>query len=163
MKTNYLFPAVFRKIGWMLLVPFGVLSIYSLCNFSDWSFGIPGLSESGSSGLFEQLKCFWNKLSTVGDGGFLDEISTIGLAVALLFISFSREKDEDEYIAKLRSESLVWAILVNYLLVILATLFIYGGAYLYVAFISMFTVLILFIIKYNWVLYQFRKTGTSDE
>ena len=103
------------------------------------------------------------QLFVAGEDGFLDEISIIGFTIALLFVGFSREKDEDECIAKLRMESLVWAILMNYLLVTLATLFIYGGAYLYVAFISMFTVLILFIIKYNWVVYHFRKTGMGDE
>lgn len=111
----------------------------------------------------ESSVSIFQELTIAGDDGILDEVSIVGLTIALLLVSFSREKDEDEYIAKLRMESLVWAILLNYMLVILATLFIYDIAYLYVAFISMFTVLILFIIKYNWVLYHFRKTVTSDE
>lgn len=159
MKTNYLFPAVFRKIGWMLLVPFGVLSIYSLVYLGGISFFPDYLGNSSS----ESVVSIFQKLTIVGDDGILDEVSIVGLTIALLLVSFSREKDEDEYIAKLRMESLVWAILLNYMLVILATLFIYDIAYLYVAFISMFTVLILFIIKYNWVLYHFRKTVMSDE
>lgn len=159
MKTNYLFPAVFRKIGWILLVPFGVLSIYSLLYLGNISFFpdyLAGSSPESSVSIFQ-------KLLVAGDAGILDEVSVVGLTIALLLVSFSREKDEDEYIAKLRMESLVWAILLNYALLILATLFIYDIAYLYVAFISMFTVLILFIIKYNWVLYHFRKTESGDE
>lgn len=159
MKTNYLFPAVFRKIGWMLLVPFGVLSIYSLFYLGGISFFPDYLADSSR----ESSVSIFQELTIAGDDGILDEVSIVGLTIALLLVSFSREKDEDEYIAKLRMESLVWAILLNYMLVILATLFIYDIAYLYVAFISMFTVLILFIIKYNWVLYHFRKTVTSDE
>lgn len=150
MKTNYLFPAIFRKIGWILLIPFTVLGIYCLWNFGDIDFQIP------SKGIVHSLL-------TVGEEGVLDEITIVGLTLSLLFVSFSREKDEDECIARIRMDSLVWAILVNYVLVILATMFIYGMAYLDAAFISMFTVLIIFIIKYNWVLHHFRKTELSDE
>ena len=106
---------------------------------------------------------FIDVLLDVGENGALDEIASIGLAVSLLFVGFSREKDEDECIARIRMNSLVWAILVNYLLLILATIFIYGAAYLSVAFVGLFTVLIFFIVKYRWDLYQFKKNGVEDE
>lgn len=153
MKANYLFPTVFKKIGWWLLILFGLLSIYSLYQFNNGSFEIPPFP----------AKSFMCKLLTVGDDGVLDEIVTIGLTISLLFVGFSKEKDEDECIAKLRMNSLVWAILVNYVLLILATLFIYGAAYLNVAFVGLYTVLIFFIAKFYWVLYQFRKNSLEDE
>lgn len=160
MKTNYLFPVVFRKIGWSLLIPFGLLSIYCLCIFNDVDCSLPGLGQETFSGTSES---FIKKVLMVGEGGALDEIATIGLAVSLILVSFSKEKDEDECIARLRMSSLVWAILVNYVLLILAAVFIYGVNYLNVAFVGMFTVLILFIVKYNWELSRFRKTVIEDE
>ena len=162
MKANYLFPAVFRKIGWRLLIPFGLLSIYCLYVFNYGSDGFQ-LFQFPPFNHSPEQRGFIDVLLDVGENGALDEIASIGLAVSLLFVGFSREKDEDECIARIRMNSLVWAILVNYLLLILATVFIYGAAYLSVAFVGLFTVLIFFIVKYRWDLYQFKKNGVEDE
>jgi len=90
-----------------------------------------------------------------------DELSVIGLAVSLLFIAFSKEKDEDECIAELRMRSLVWAIIVNYSLLIVVTVFVYDTFYMTFAFIDLFTMLFLFMIKYNIELYKFRRTNNE--
>ncbi|WP_147381161.1 hypothetical protein [Parabacteroides sp. AM08-6] len=155
MEMNYLFPAICKKIGWILLIPFGLLSIYCLFEFNYE--GMNPVQVSSKAILFLP------KFLGVGAGSALDEIATIGLAISLLLVGFSKEKDEDECIAKIRMNSLVWAILVNYLLLILATLFIYEVAYLSVAFVGMFTVLIFFIAKYKWELNRFRKNTLEDE
>lgn len=156
MKANYLSPVVFRKIGWWLLLPFLVMGLYCL-------FG------NGADVLqVRMFALYCNKIFDGGSGffkwvnsGILVELSLIGLAVSLLFISFSKEKDEDECIERIRLQSLVWAILWNYILLILATLLIYGFAFMNFVFISMFTVLILFIFKYNWELHKFRRMNND--
>ncbi|CAK7083042.1 MAG: hypothetical protein PARBA_03631 [Parabacteroides sp.] len=154
MRANYLFPEIFRKIGWCLLVPFLALGLF--CLFWDGGdvcqIKVLALytSEPFSSGFFRWVKT-----------GILDELSVIGLTFSLLFISFSREKDEDECIERIRMQSLVWSILGSSLLLILATLFIYGFAFMTFAFINMFTVLVLFIGKYNWELYKFRRVNNE--
>lgn len=79
-----------------------------------------------------------------------------------LLVSFSKEKNEDEYIAKLRLSSLLWAVAVSYLLLLLAFVFVYGTAFLNVMIYNMFTVLIIFIIRFNYILYKNSKT-VSDE
>lgn len=152
MKADYLFPEIFRKIGWLLLVPFLVAGAY--CLFGDgaytWPFTVFALI---SEPFGEKMKfCTWIYAS-----GLMDELAIIGLTVSLLFISFSKERDEDECIEHIRMQSLVWSILVSYVLLIFAALFIFGLAFLTFAFINMFTVLVLFIIKYNWELYKFRR------
>ena len=90
-----------------------------------------------------------------------DELIVIFLTLAMLFIGFSREKDEDECIASIRMNALVWAILTNSALLILGTLFVYGLPYLNFMSIYMFSLLLLFILKYTWSLYQFRKNDES--
>ncbi len=71
-----------------------------------------------------------------------------------LLVGFSREKKEDEFIANLRLTSLLWAVWVSYILLLLAFLFIYGAVFFSVMVYNMFTVLIIFIIRFNFLLYK---------
>lgn len=80
-----------------------------------------------------------------------------------LMVGFSKEKNEDEFIAKLRLSSLLWAVLVNYFLLLFAFLFIYGLGFLNVMLYNMFTVLIIFIIRFNYVLYRNFKSMSNAE
>lgn len=144
MKRTYLFPTVFRKIGWYMLLPFVVANLVSL-------------SDKGWNENWLEVTTF-----SIAPWGFItnslcDEVSLIGLTLSLLFIAFSREKDEDECIASIRSASLTWATLIGYVLLMLCTLFIYGLAYLTFVFIDLFAILVLFILKYNIELYKFRR------
>lgn len=90
------------------------------------------------------------------------EIIIVGLIVSMIFIAFSKEKDEDECIAQIRMQSLVWSILIGSVLLILATVFVYGFAYATVAFLNMFLILFLFVIKFNIELHKFRRTGRDQ-
>ena len=147
MKTNYLFPVIFRKIGWIMFIPFFVLGIAYLCN-CDLTFP--------SSKVFSLIP-----FGIMNNDDWGDELIVLGLTVSLIFIAFSRERDEDECIAEIRMHSLVWAIIVNYALLIVATFLIYDIAYLYFIDITIFTVLFLFIIKYNIALYKFRRINND--
>ena len=146
MRKNYLFPTTFRKIG-CLFVPFAITSFICLFDGSneDW------------------LKV--NALSVIPWGiiknSLFDELSMIGLTVSLLFIAFSKEKDEDECIANIRSNSLIWATITAYSLLIVCTMLIYDMQYLNFVFIDLFMILFLFIIKYNIELYKFRRSNND--
>ena len=71
----------------------------------------------------------------------------------LYFISFSKEKVEDEYVSQVRLETLQWAIYINFGLLIVATLFVYGTYYFNVMIYNMFTPLLFFIGRFYYVLY----------
>ena len=73
------------------------------------------------------------------------------------------EDNEDEFIEKLRMTSLLWAVFVNYILLLVSFLFIYGTAFLNVMIYNMFTVLIIFIARFNYILYQNRKSVEYEE
>lgn len=147
MKKNYLFPTTFRKLGWCLFVPFAIASL--LCLFNGW--------DDNWSVVSVLSLIPWGIIKN----SIIDEISMIGLTVSLLFIAFSKEKDEDECIANIRSSSLVWATVAGYLLLIVCTMFIYDIQYLNFVFIDLFMILILFIIKYNIELYKFRRSNND--
>lgn len=147
MKKNYLFPTTFRKIGWVLFVPFAVMSLMCLLgNDNDHWLEV---------NVFSVIP--WGVIKN----SLFNEISMIGLTFSLLFIGFSKEKDEDECIANIRSNALIWATMTGYLLFIVCTLFIYDIEYLTFVFIDLFMILILFIIKYKLELYKFRR-NTND-
>ena len=90
---------------------------------------------------------------------WLDEAGVVGLTVALLLISFSREWHEDEYIATLRSKAWVWAVYVSYIILIMGTVSIYGEVYLTFLFCNLFTVPVVFILKFRWMMYKLSKEG----
>jgi hypothetical protein len=155
MKTKLLFPHRFKSIGWILLVPATVLGI--LFMFFDFEpdflkvnvFAIYASGEllSGSSIL---LNMVGNNIS--------DEIVAVLFIVGALFVAFSREKTEDEFISKTRLESLVWATYVNNIILIFCILFFYDMAFLWVMIFNMFTILIFFIVRFYFILYQTKKS-----
>lgn len=130
-----------------MFIPFFVLGIAYLCN-CDLTFP--------NSKVFSLIP-----FGIMNNDDWGDELIVLGLTVSLIFIAFSRERDEDECIAEIRMHSLVWAIIVNYALLIVATFLIYDIAYLYFIDINIFTVLFLFIIKYNIALYKFRRINND--
>lgn len=89
------------------------------------------------------------------------QIAIVTFMVSLLLIAFSREKEEDEYIEFLRSQSMRWSILTSSVITIIATLFVYNMAYLYFVFINIYLILILFIIKYRIKLHHFKKSAND--
>jgi len=76
-------------------------------------------------------------------------------------VAFSREKVEDEYMTRLRLSALIWAVFVNAGITFLAILFLYSFTFLSYMMTNLFAVLLLFIIRYHWLLYKSKHS--SDE
>ena len=114
MKSNLLLPNKFKNIGWFILIPVSIVGVYlSLTGFESVElnskvFAVINEEFLGKSEYFSFIKTDITQ-TLVGD------LFLIGA----LLVSFSREKIEDEYIAKLRLSSLLWAVLVNYILLLL--------------------------------------------
>lgn len=159
MKTNYLFPQKFRLIGWILFVPFACLGMAVLCDYSfDWNIRVLSLLGDSRATPWGNTRFFHIISNDVAD-----EIAIIGTIVSLLFIAFSKEKDEDECIAKIRGESLVWAVIAHNIVVILGTMFIFDTMYFVFLSVNLVIGLLLFVIKYNFALYTFRKSIGNAE
>lgn len=159
MKKNDLFPHRFKLIGWCLFVPFfGLLLLMMATDLIDDSlitFPTLGISLGGF---------FDGKAGVhIVREGMLQEIVFVGLSLGLLFISFSKERDEDELIGSLRMQSFVWAVKWNTALLIVGTWIIFGSLYLYFMYLWIFSLFFFYIGRFEWQLYQLRKEGDHEE
>lgn len=140
MLSKILLPHRFQKFGWILFLPFSVLLFannYFDFNFSFFEFNV----REGS--LFEDSK-----------ENFTNEFALIGVFISLFLIAFSREKEEDEFIQMLRLDSLLVACYANTFILVLGTLVFYGFGYLEFMGYNMFTIQLIFIGRFRWVLHR---------
>jgi hypothetical protein len=78
--------------------------------------------------------------------GYTLEVWLTGLLASLLILCFCRERTEDEYVRELRLHSWQWAILANYLLLLIATWAFYGFQFLGVIMYNVLTPLIIYLV-----------------
>ncbi len=150
MKSRFLLPHTFKPLGWVLFLIGLVLGVFLLINnfdYFDWEVKVFPLL--GDSGLFSS-----NPSLTWSTNNIADEIASILLIIGGVLVVFSRTKDEDEYISKIRMESLIWATYVNYFVLLLAVLLVFDFSFFTVLVINMFTVLFFFIFRFHYVLYK---------
>ena len=151
MKKNYLFPHHFRMVGWVL----SIVAVVGYLWLPEIHFKMPSLyfdtffDDDNESGFFRMART--NTLS----------IAMPLLTIGLLFIGFSKEKVEDEFVQYLRAQSLIWSTYVTSALFIIATILIYGIAYIIVPYLVFYAFLILFIIKFRIELRRFNKGGAQ--
>lgn len=152
MKTRLLLPNKFKKLGWVLLIPAIILGIITMSTGFEWLKLEAWVLAIISEELLES-KTYFSLIHT----NVANTLIGILFIVGGLLVSFSQEKNEDEFISALRQSSLLWSVLVNYILLAFAFLFIYGMAFLQVMVYNMFTMLIIYIIRFNYVLYRNNK------
>jgi len=135
MKTQLL-PNRYKKLGWIILIPSLILGLLKWYIIND------------KQTLTFVVNLYYKNV-------FFDIVSTIliaGILAGALLVVFSKEKTEDEFIDKLRLSSALWAILVNYLILFLCNLLFYGWSFLNIIAINMFTTLLFYIIRFNYML-----------
>jgi len=148
MKIKFLFPHQYKKIGWILFLG-ALLTLTYLwlieydfdANFKVQVFALSESSLFDKKGSFKFVK-----------NGILDEVLTILIIIGGLLVSFSKTKIEDEFISKIRLESLALATYINYGFIILSTIFVYGFDYLNIILFNLFTILIFFIVIFHYKL-----------
>lgn len=137
MKERWLLPNGFKKIGWVIFAPSLLMGI-GICFFST-DFGLP-IPEA-----------------------VYNNIAIIGSVVGALFVGFSRERIEDEMIQRIRLNSLLIAMWINYLALIAASLLCYDLTYMVVLSCGMVTPLIIFLIVYHFSLYRLKREAPHEE
>ncbi len=159
MKTNLLFPHSCSIVGWIMFVSgilFALVILITQFEPTWLTLRVPVLA---GDELFGSDRTWF----TTRVNNLADELASILFLVGGLMVAFSREKIEDEYIARIRLESLVWATYVNYGLLMLAILFIYDMSFYYVMLFNLFTLLIFFIIRFRLVLWSTKKAMTYEK
>ena len=144
MKTNYLFPNSFKIIGWLITLPSIIFGLVYLFTDGDFSFNILTFHLRNANETDILIKEYED---------FTNELIAILLIIGLNLIAFSKEKIEDEWVAKTRLESLQWGVYLNSLVLIVSIIFIYGTNFLDVMTFNLFTVLIFFIIRFHYIIY----------
>jgi hypothetical protein len=124
METKLLLPNKYKLIGWCLLIPATIMGLILI--FTDYdAFPIHAkVFAIFNEELFEEKQSF-----SFIETNITNTIVGVLFIVGAMFVGFSKEKREDEFIAKLRLSSLLWSVWVNYILLLLGFLFIYGAAF----------------------------------
>ncbi len=148
MKTNYLLPHRFKAIGWILFIIGIIGGLYVLItDYEQDILSMNVLSIYNDDALFGKENGFFKIINN----DILDELVALLIIIGGLFVTFSREKVEDEFIYKLRKDSLVWAVIFNYSVLVVAILFVYSFTFFDVLVFNMFTPLIFFILRFNFL------------
>ena len=136
----------------------GIIYIYFLEGNSDleeiFTFRVPALlnknfMEANESGWIETM--------------FLDEILSVCIIIFGILAGFSKEKHEDELIDKLRNDSLRLSLFINYALLLLTVLSIFGLIFLNVMLGQLFLILFLFNLIFDMKLIKHYKSANNDQ
>lgn len=154
MDTKLLLPNRFKRLGWLIFAPALILTILGMLEvssalsfFSDTHF----LSEWTTIKVAEK-----GSLSAFLDGPTNDlagEILMTLTAIGFFFVAFSRERTDDEWIMKVRLESLLWAFYVHLAAFFLSVWLSYGLAFYVVLSWNMLTAPLVFLARFHWIVY----------
>jgi hypothetical protein len=150
MKKMKLLAPRWKRIGLVLTVPglaLGALSVFG-------NFEIPWLALK----IREKTHFFSSAIEN-----FTDELALTLVIAGLLLIAYSREKEEDERVQMIRLEAMQWGILVNFAVILIANWSIYEGNFLYVMMFNLFTPLVVFLLRFYYVLWIAERPTTEEE
>lgn len=158
MSTKLLLPNRYKKIGWAILIPATILGLLLAYNEfgAEWFWAkVFSIANEGTESHYKYFSFRYTNITNTVIGSLF--------IIGALMVSFSKEKNEDEFIAELRLSSLLWAVCVSYILLLIAFMLVYGTPFLDVMVYNMFTVLIIFIIRFNYLMYKNSKTATDEK
>jgi hypothetical protein len=152
MDSKFLLPNRYKIIGWIILIPSFLMGILWIADFR--------------LEIFSPVFAVWstkNELFTVIYKNIYNEIVSVPLLISLMMVTFSKEKNEDEYILKLRLDSLVWSLYINFAILLFSILFIFRDGFYNIMIYNMFLILILFIVRFNFLLYKINKQLLNEK
>jgi len=151
MKTRFLFPHKYKKIGWIFLIPSTLFGLFVI--FTDYepewlrlpmfTFFAGGIDETS---YFSIIKT-----------NVANELASVFFLISAMLVAFTKAKNEDEFITKIRLESLVWATFFHFGILLIGMLFVFNLEFFTFMIFNMFTLLILFILKFNISLYKSKR------
>ncbi|WP_297334923.1 hypothetical protein [Algoriphagus sp.] len=143
--SKILLPHRYQQLGWFSLIPFACFAYGSA--FHDFELKWLDLGPISVPNAFEGT-----------DNNLSNELSILGLFSALFLISFSKEKNEDEYIQKLRLDSILISCYLYFFLHMGGALVFYSLDYLSFLFFNLFSIPLIFILHFRWTLFGQHRT-----
>jgi len=158
MKSRFLFSHHYKPIGWVIFVIgfiLGIILMLNDYNYPEWEVSVfPLISEND---FFSKPAFEWST------NNIADEMASVFMIVGGILVSFSKTKDEDEYISKIRMESLIWATYVNYIILIISILFVFDISFFNVLIFNMFTILLFFMVRFHYELFKLKNVKEDEE
>ena len=102
-------------------------------------------------------------VSDYGTSGLVNNIAIIGTVAGAILATCSREEIEDEMVRQVRFNSLLVALYVNYAVLIVCSLFVYGLDFLSVMIYNMFTILLIFMVVFRYRMWRLNKEAKDEE
>ncbi len=158
MKSTALLSNKFKIIGWIFLVLGFLFGIWYLLQGEKYDFfetNVFAITYGGIIGKYNFTGWIENNI--------LDEISSLLIILGGLLVMFTKEKNEDEFIASLRLNALSWAVIINYAILIVSVFFVYDMPFFWILVFNMFTILLIFILRFYWLLNQASKKVRYEE
>lgn len=153
MNTTPLFPHAYRIPGWILFnlgILLAILPIFIPAIGELLDARMPALV---AEGIMDNRR---NWLVMI-ENNLQDELIAFLVILGGVLVCFSREKHEDEYIARLRLDALLWATYINYGLLLIALFTVYEMSFFYIMVANLFTLLFMFYIRFRYLLMITRK------
>jgi hypothetical protein len=159
MLKQILLPNQFKLLGWILLVPSAIFGFFLMLSDLESTLKI----NSKVFALYNDEIMGSQRHTGIISTDITNTLVGVFFILGAMMVGFSKEKKEDEYVANLRLSSLMWAVWVNYVLLLLSFIFIYGMGFFHVMIYNMFTVLIIFIGRFNIKLFINRMIPADEK
>lgn len=139
---NFLLPYYFKIIGIGLLLIGIILSVFYL-KF-DFKY---------TTSVFALISIYLeNRFFVVTQTNIIDELILILFVIGFGLLVFSKEKNEVESHIVLREKAIVKASIANIIFILISIIFIYGGGFLGVLVLNLFTVFVFYLLFFYFSL-----------
>ena len=155
MLTRYLFPHRYKRLGWVLAavsLVLGILEMHEIMQLPHLLAWLP--SAIGTPDWVRELH---------RPARSNHDLYAVVFILGALLAACSREKVEDEYIGKIRLDSLMWALYAYSVLLVLAFLLVCGTPFFTVMMYAMFSPLLLFLVRFNVALHRSASAVAHEE
>ncbi len=152
LKGIYLLPKSFRYAGWLFVILGIVSAVFR------FHYGIkPEFLEIKVFAIYSSF--LQSKYFSFITNNYSEEITGLLVLTGLLFIAFSKEKNDNEEIMLMRFRSLFLSVYINSIILILSLLFIFGLGFVDVLVLNIFSLPVIYIIVFRYSLFKLNKSS----
>jgi len=151
---SILIPYKLKIIGWFLFLPSLITGIILIIG----DFESPIDSKINFFAICYNETFGKTKYFGITTIDLIPNLTAVLFLIGGLIIIFSKEKIEDEFINSIRLNALQWAVFTNYLCLLLAIVFVYGIPFFNIMVYNMFTVILIYIPRFYYLLWKISKT-----
>ncbi|MDR2824782.1 MAG: hypothetical protein LBB41_06255 [Prevotellaceae bacterium] len=148
MKKQFLFPHKCKWVGFAILA-LGILMFFPKESFLDKLLTFDVSKNPYFVWLFSEN---YNGILSETNIDFTYTLQILLIVAGGLLVMFSKEKFEDEFTMSMRLKSLMLSVLINYIIVLITDILLYGELFLYIMTFGFYTIIILYVIIFHILL-----------